>query len=130
MQLQLRWKLIRRRRLIDSGTGRTIDLSGGGILFEAGGDLQAGLNVELAIAWPVLLHDVAPMQMMAGGRIVRSGGGWAAIRTVTHQFRTAGIHADQSELQTNAAKAPGRMTHRENALATAPNPAARLSWRR
>jgi len=88
MQLQVRWKLIRRRRLIDSGTGCTVNMSSGGIRFEGGREMPAGLNVELAISWPVLLLNVAPMQLLITGRILRSGDGWAAIRTVTHEFRT------------------------------------------
>jgi len=86
--LELRWKLIRRRRVIDSGVGKTVDLSSGGIMFETGRDLPAGLNVELSIQWPVRLHNVAPLQLIVSGRIVRSGSGWAAIRTVQHEFRT------------------------------------------
>jgi hypothetical protein len=92
MQLQLRWKLVRRRRLIDAGTGCTINMSSGGIRFEAGREMPAGLNVELAIAWPILLLNVAPMQLFVTGRILRSREGWAAIRTVTHEFRTFSVN--------------------------------------
>src|SRR5262245_17615401 len=80
LHLDLRWKLIRRRRVLDTGTGATIDLSSGGLLFDAGRHLPEGLNVELAIAWPVLLHNVAPLQLMVSGRIVRSRGRHIAIR--------------------------------------------------
>jgi hypothetical protein len=90
MKLQLRWKLVRRRRTIDTGTGYTMNMSSGGIQFEAGRELPSGLNVELAISWPMLLLNVAPMQLFITGRITRSGPGWAAIRTVTHEFRTFG----------------------------------------
>ena len=89
--LVLRWKLIRRKRVLDTGTGCTIDLSSGGILFECGRQLPHGLNVELAIAWPVLLHNVAPMQLVAQGRIVRSEHGRTAIRLIQHEFRTVGL---------------------------------------
>src|ERR1700758_240270 len=75
LQLEVRWKLIRRRKVQDAGTGRTIDLSSGGILFDASRPLPAGLNVELNISWPVLLHNVAPMQLVVSGRVVRSSGG-------------------------------------------------------
>jgi hypothetical protein len=88
--LNLRWKLIRRKRALDTGTGSTIDLSSGGILFESGRPLPEGLNVELAISWPVFLHNVAPLQLVARGRIVRSEGGRIAIRMIRHEFRTAG----------------------------------------
>lgn len=89
-ELDLRWKLIRRRRVLESGEGRTLDLSSGGILFDAGRPLPAGLNVELSIAWPVLLHAVAPLQLMVYGKIVRSDGRRTAVRMVQHEFRTAG----------------------------------------
>jgi hypothetical protein len=89
MQLELRWKLIRRRKVLDTGTGYTVDLSSGGIRIEAGKHLPAGLNLELSIAWPALLHNVAAMQLVISGRIVRSEGSRIALRMVQHEFRTA-----------------------------------------
>jgi len=88
LHLELHWKLIRRRKVLCEGAGRTVDVSSGGILVEVGRSLPAGLNLELSIAWPVLLHDVAPLQLTVVGRIVRSEGRMAAIRTVQHEFRT------------------------------------------
>jgi len=80
LQLDLKWKLIRRRRVLDTGTGQTIDVSSGGICFDAGRHLPEGLNVELSISWPVLLHNVAPMQLVATGKIVRTNGRMASCR--------------------------------------------------
>jgi len=97
LDLEVRWKLIRRRKVQDSGTGRTIDLSSGGILFDARRPLPAGLNVELSIAWPVLLHNVAPMQLVVSGRVVRSSNGHAAIQLIQHEFRTTGVTAEQRQ---------------------------------
>ena len=91
--LNLRWKLIRRRRVLDTGIGSTLDLSRGGIRFESDRPLPEGFNVELAISWPVLLHNVAPMQLKVQGRIVRSEGGRIAIRMSEHEFRTVGVPA-------------------------------------
>ncbi len=91
LQLELKWKLIRRRRLLDAGVGRTVDVSSGGIRFDAGRHLPEGLNVELSISWPVLLHNVAPMQLVATGKIVRCDGLQAAIRTMQREFRTVGV---------------------------------------
>jgi hypothetical protein len=86
--LELRWKLIRRRRVLDTGTGTTLDLSSGGILFESERQLPAGGSIELSISWPVLLHNVAPLQLVVTGRVVRASGRRAAIRMVQHEFRT------------------------------------------
>ncbi len=119
MELQLRWKLIRRRREIDAGTGRTIDMSSGGVMFEAGADLPAGLNVELSLAWPLLLQNVAPMQLVITGRIVRSDKGWVAIRTVTHEFRTVGMYSEHRQLLAQASRTPGILIQMENSLAAA-----------
>jgi hypothetical protein len=117
MQLQLRWKLVRRRREIDAGTGRTIDMSSGGVLFETGSELPTGLNVEIHIAWPMLLHDVAPLQLVVMGRIVRSSRGWAAIRTISHEFRTAGTPANQRQTLPNSSRS-GMLIQMHNVTAT------------
>ena len=90
LQLELRWKLIKRRRVVDAGVGYTLDLSSGGIRFHAGRELPVGLNVELTVQWPILLNNTAPMSLSIYGRIVRTSEGWAAIRTMQHEFRTAG----------------------------------------
>jgi len=63
-----------------------------------------GLNVELAIAWPVLLHNVAPMQLVVEGRIVRSESGRIAIRMIQHEFRTVGMPANHCEALSGAAR--------------------------
>jgi len=114
LQLELKWKLIRRRRVLDTGVGHTIDLSSGGILFDAGRKLPEGLNVELSLTWPVLLHNVAPMQLVVAGRIKRSNGRLVAIQMVQHEFRTAGGSTEQRTLAAAApARPPAILTSRE-----------------
>jgi len=94
LRLDLKWKLIRRRRVLDTGVGHTLDLSSGGIMFDAGRNLTEGLNVEVSLTWPVLLHNVAPMQLVVTGKIKRTSGRLVAIQTVQHEFRTAGVSAE------------------------------------
>ena len=110
LQLELKWKLIRRRRVLDTGTGQTVDVSSGGILFDAGRHLPEGLNVELSIAWPVLLHNVAPMQLVAAGKIVRGDGHRVAIRTAQHEFRTVGIPSEHRNVLAGATHNPAMRT--------------------
>ena len=102
--LDLRWKLIRRRRVLDTGIGGTLDLSRGGVRFDSGRPLPEGYNVELAISWPVLLHNVAPMQLVVEGRIVRSEGGRIAVRMTQHEFRTLGVSASHRGVPSPAAR--------------------------
>jgi PilZ domain-containing protein len=106
--LELRWKLVRRRKVLDSGTGRTVDLSSGGIRFEAGRQLPQGFNMELSIAWPVLLHNKSPMQLVVAGKIVRTNGSEIAIQIAQHEFRTAGAPIGQREGRTLEVLAGGR----------------------
>ncbi len=89
LALGLRWNLLYRKKVVDSGIGRTVDLSSGGILFDAGLKLPAGLKICLAISWPALLHESTLMQLVVEGRIVRSDVAGVAIRTMLHEFRTA-----------------------------------------
>ena len=106
IHLDVKWKLIRRRRVLDVGTGKTIDLSSGGLLFDPGRHLPEGLNVELAITWPVLLHNVAPLQLVLSGRIVRSNGQRVAMRTVQHEFRTIGVAAEPRNVSPTTMRTP------------------------
>lgn len=98
LHLDLKWKLVRRRRMLDAGTGHTLDLSSGGILLDAGRHLPVGLNLELSVSWPVLLHNIAPMQLAISGRIVRTDGRLVAVQMVQHEFRTAGIAIERRDL--------------------------------
>jgi len=98
LQLELRWKLIRRKRVLETGVGRTLDLSSGGILFDAGRPLPAGLNVELSVCWPAMLHNTAPMQLVIAGRIVRSDRQYVAVEMSQHEFRTLGTGSDHGHL--------------------------------
>jgi hypothetical protein len=106
IRLDARWRLVRRRKVLETGAGRTLDFSSGGVLFEPGRQLPVGLNVELSISWPVLLHNVAPLQLVVFGRIVRSNGNRTAIRMVQHEFRTVAASADTRDVLPAAARPP------------------------
>jgi hypothetical protein len=88
ISLELRWKIVRWKRVLDSGSGRTLDLSSSGILFESGRPLAPGAKIELSIVWPVLLQNMTPLQLFANGRIVRSDRSRTAMRMAHHEFKT------------------------------------------
>ncbi|HEY2018128.1 MAG TPA: PilZ domain-containing protein [Bryobacteraceae bacterium] len=94
LRLDLRWRLIHRRKVQDAGSGHSVDISSGGILFEVAQEMPVGRNVELSISWPVLLRQVAPMQLVVSGRIVRSEGRLVAVRVSQHEFRTMAATQD------------------------------------
>jgi hypothetical protein len=109
IQLDVRWKLIRRRRVLETGVGRTLDLSSGGILFDPGRQLPVGMNVELSIAWPVLLRNVAPLQLVVSGRIVRCNSNRAAVVMAQHEFRTSGAPAAERPAFGGTSRAPSAL---------------------
>ena len=109
IDLDLRWKLIRRRRLLESGVGHTVDLSSSGILFNGDRLLPIGLDVELSISWPVLLSNAVPMQLIVYGQVVRSTQDCTAVVMVQHEFRTAGMSAKERGL-------PNGMAHKASAV--------------
>jgi hypothetical protein len=88
IRLNLKWKLVRRRKTLESGEGFTVDISSSGMQFEAGKTLPLGFQVDLSIAWPVLLHMVSPLQLKVTGHVARSIDGRTAIRIDKHEFRT------------------------------------------
>jgi hypothetical protein len=90
LRLEIRWKLLHRRRVLDSGSGWTRDLSRHGVLFEAGRMLPLGSHLEVVVSWPALLHGIKPLKLLAIGRVVRSDDASTAIRMTQHEFRTAG----------------------------------------
>ncbi len=88
LRLNLKWRLVRRRKILDSGEGWTVDISSNGMQLETGKPLPVGFQVELSISWPVLLHMVSPLQLTVSGRVARSEGAHTAIRISKHEFRT------------------------------------------
>lgn len=91
--LRLRWRVLRRRRVLEAGTGTIVDMSSSGVLFQTDTKLPLDGTVELWIAWPALLHNTLPMQLMVAGRITRASGCEIAIAIAQYEFRTAGAAA-------------------------------------
>jgi PilZ domain-containing protein len=88
IEMELRYKLVTRGQLGIQGTGKTYDMSSGGILFESDQLLPVGSFVELSINWPVLLEDTCPLTLMVIGRVVRSDAKGSAIHTTRYEFLT------------------------------------------
>jgi hypothetical protein len=85
---EIRYKILSRRRVDESGFGTTINMSSSGVLFTADRDLRPGMRLEVSISWPVALNGQVPLKLVARGRVVRSAQGVAAIEISQHEFRT------------------------------------------
>ena len=87
--LEVEYKMLKLGRVIQVGSGRTQNISTGGILFEANDILHSSGRIELTLRWPMLLDGVFPMKLVIQGSIKRNDGNWIAIRTKSHEFRKA-----------------------------------------
>jgi hypothetical protein len=71
-----------------SGTGRTLNIGSGGVLFTTEERLPLGRSVELAVNWPARLGGTCPLKFVAVGRVVRAEADIAAVRIERYEFRT------------------------------------------
>ena len=108
MKMEVKYKLIRRKRVLETGVGHTQDLSSGGVAFEAERTLPVGHDVELAIDWPMLLHNVTPMGLRVKGKIVRGNRNSVALRTTEHEFHTQASEAKAKDAARDRRPAGGR----------------------
>jgi hypothetical protein len=95
--MELQYKVLRGGRVEQTGTGRTLNISSGGVLFQTDDRLPHRGRVELAMQWPYLLQGVCGLKLVMRGPIVRSGGDSkvTAVRAEFREFRTAGVRRTQ-----------------------------------
>ena len=86
IKLQARYKIVGRPNI--SGIGRTINISGRGILFTTEYTLAERQPIELAVSWPAKLNDTIPLQLVALGHVVRAEESQAAITIEQYEFKT------------------------------------------
>jgi hypothetical protein len=104
IQRELRYKLLVKDTVVESGVGETIDIASGGIAFQLDHPLRTGALIELSISWPMMLHDNCPMRLVVYGRVVHSAGRRSACRVDKYEFRTQ-ARATQSTLGTRGDQA-------------------------
>jgi hypothetical protein len=86
----VRYKMLYGQRLAETGSGKIMDISGGGVQFTTEVMLTSGMTIEISMTWPVLLNDSCPMKLMIYGSVVRSNNNSAAVAIQRYEFRTQG----------------------------------------
>jgi len=86
----VRYKMLYGQRLAESGSGKTMNISSGGLCFTTEAMLASGMPIEISMTWPVLLNDSCPMKLMIYGCVVRSNDKSAAVAIERYEFRTQG----------------------------------------
>ena len=92
---EVKYKMLYGQRIAETGVGRTLNISSGGVWFTTENMLTSGMPVELSMNWPVLLNDSCPMKLMIYGCVVRSNEKGAAVAIERYEFRTQGSRAFQ-----------------------------------
>jgi hypothetical protein len=95
----VRYRVVQSRATKISGSGTTVNMGSGGILFTTEDKLPLGRMVEVSVNWPARLDGTCPLQFVATGRVVRSEDDKAAVRIERYEFRTrsmSGQHAATS----------------------------------
>ena len=88
MEREIRYRVLEQDQIIASGTGKTFNLSSSGVAFAAERDVPIGGFIELSIAWPALLENRCPLQLIGFGRVLRSADGRIAATIEQYEFRT------------------------------------------
>src|SRR5205807_3652552 len=99
IEQEVRYKMLYGQRIAETGTGKTVDISSGGVLFSTQNTLTAGMPVELSMNWPVLLNDSCPMKLMIYGCVIRTSEKGAAVAIERYEFRTQGRAFQQPAIQ-------------------------------
>ena len=88
---EVRYKVLGgKQRVKRLGSGKTLNMSGKGVLFTTESTLAQGELVELAVSWPALLNGVLPLKLVAHGLVVRTEDKQAAITIERYEFKTCG----------------------------------------
>src|SRR6266700_3268117 len=95
IEQEVKYKMLYGQRIAETGVGRSINISSGGVWFSTESMLTSGMPVELSMNWPVLLNDSCPMKLMIYGCVVRSNEKGAAVAIERYEFRTQGSRTFQ-----------------------------------
>lgn len=88
MEREIRYRVLEQDKIIAVGSGKTVNLSSTGVAFVPEKDLPPGTFIEVSIAWPALLENRCPLQLMGFGRVLRSTRASAACTLEQYEFRT------------------------------------------
>ncbi|MGH9664639.1 MAG: PilZ domain-containing protein, partial [Bryobacteraceae bacterium] len=74
-----------------SGHAQTVNISSRGMLMTTDANLAPGMNLKLAVEWPVRLNDICGLALHAGGKVVRADEGEVAVQFRRYELRTRAV---------------------------------------
>ena len=94
--LDLSYRLLSRGRVVQFGSGRMLNISTGGILFETIDALPSQCPIELTIDWPFLFNRICPIKLVIQGHVVRNDGNRFAVIIHRHKFHKVEVPRQQA----------------------------------
>ena len=94
---EVRYKVLNGKGPTLIGTGKTLNIGSGGILFTTDGKLPVGRMVEISVNWPARLGGGCPLKFVATGRVIRADDTSAVMRIERYEFRTRSVAAVQAK---------------------------------
>ena len=73
INLNLRFTVMKNGTAIETGAGRILDVSKGGIYFECARLMEPGTVLRLNIEWPVTFSGIANVEWVVESVVARSG---------------------------------------------------------
>ena len=99
VEQEVRYRALVGQQVRETGAGKTINISSGGVCFTTQKRLATGMAVELSITWPVLLRESCHLKLMVHGSVIRSSAEEAVLAIERYEFRTQGSHGVHQSLQ-------------------------------
>lgn len=99
IQLDLAYTVLFKGKIVDSGTGRTIDWSSAGLRFVCERPILEGRKMQLEVRWPLKLDNGVPLKLVVSAQALRTKECETAVRIVSYEFRTRGV-TDEAAAQT------------------------------
>ena len=84
---EVKYKLLH-GKVVTMGSGKTLNIGSGGVLFTTEHRLPMGRMVEISVNWPARLDGTCALKFVATGRVIRSEEDRAAVRIERYEFRT------------------------------------------
>jgi len=95
--LKFQYRAYSTERLVHTGAGETIEISSRSLRLRIPEDLPPQVaELDLAIAWPVPLYGVTPLQWTVKAKPVWRSPGWIFVCIASYEFRTAGARGRQA----------------------------------
>jgi c-di-GMP-binding flagellar brake protein YcgR len=91
IEREIRYKTLNQRTELQTGVGKTLNISSSGVLFTSEHDMPLGTRLEVAISWPAQLNDKCLLNLVARGRVTRHAKGQLALQIQQYEFRTQSI---------------------------------------